>query len=78
MLFVALHCPVDELNRRELARGDRPVGSAETDALTIHEGRRYDLELQTGDGVEENAAKVLAAWRGERVASGFFEVADGK
>lgn len=74
LLFVALHCPVEELQRREFSRGDRPVGSAEKDALTIHEGRRYDLELQTGDGVEENAAKVLAAWRAERLASAFFEV----
>ncbi|MBN9334037.1 AAA family ATPase [Devosia sp.] len=78
VLFVALHCPVDELRRREQARGDRPVGSAEQDALTIHEGRRYDLELQTGDGVEENVARVLAAWRGERVGSRFFEVSEGK
>jgi chloramphenicol 3-O phosphotransferase len=78
VLFVALHCPVDELRRREQARGDRPVGSAEQDALTIHEGRRYDLELQTGDGVEENVARVLAAWRGERFGSRFFEVSEGK
>jgi chloramphenicol 3-O phosphotransferase len=54
------------------------VGSAEQDALTIHEGRRYDLELQTGDGVEENVARVLAAWRGERFGSRFFEVSEGK
>jgi chloramphenicol 3-O phosphotransferase len=78
VLFVALHCPVDELRRREQARGDRPVGSAEQDALTIHEGRRYDLELQTGDGVEENVARVLAAWRGERFGSRFFVVSEGK
>ncbi|KFL31679.1 chloramphenicol phosphotransferase [Devosia riboflavina] len=78
VLFVALHCPVEELNRRELARGDRPVGSAEQDALTIHEGRAYDLELQTGDGVEENAERVMAAWRGARVGSRFFEVSEGK
>lgn len=78
VLFVALRCPVDELNRREMARGDRPVGSAEKDALTIHEGRRYDLELQTSDGVEENAKRVMAAWRGGRAASWFFEVTLGR
>lgn len=78
MLFVALHCPVDELRRRELARGDRPAGSAEQDALTIHKGRRYDLELQTGDGTEENAERVMAAWREQRHASGFFEVGEGR
>lgn len=78
VLFVALHCPVDELNRRELARGDRPVGSAEKDALTIHEGRRYDLELQTGDGIEENAKRVMAVWRATRTGSRFFEVAEDR
>ena len=78
VLFVALHCPVEELQRREFSRGDRPVGSAEKDALTIHEGRVYDVELQTGDGVEENAERVMAAWRSVRIGSRFFEVAEGK
>lgn len=78
VLFVALHCPVDELNRRELARGDRPAGSAEKDALTIHKGRRYDLELQTSDGVEENARRVMAAWRAARTGSRFFEVTEDR
>ena len=77
VLFVAVHCPVEELRRRELARGDRPVGSAEKDALTIHVGRRYDLEVETEDGVEANATRVIAAWRGERMGSRFFEVEAG-
>ncbi|MDV3251155.1 chloramphenicol phosphotransferase CPT family protein [Devosia sp. BK] len=78
VLFVALHCEIEELRRREYARGDRPVGSAEQDALTIHEGRRYDLELQTADGVDANAAQVMAAWREPRAQSRFFEVTEGK
>jgi len=78
VLFVALHCDIEELRRRELARGDRPMGSAEQDALTIHAGRRYDLELETADGVEANAARVMAAWRGTRAQSRFFDVSQGR
>jgi chloramphenicol 3-O phosphotransferase len=72
MLFVGLRTPVDELNRREAARGDRPVGSAAQDEMTIHNGVRYDLELQSGDGTEANVERVIAAWRAPRGRSGFF------
>lgn len=78
VLFVALHCPVEELRRRELARGDRPPGSAEQDALSIHLGRRYDLELQASDGVDENAKRVMTAWRATRARSRFFEVLEDR
>ncbi|MGR3436581.1 MAG: chloramphenicol phosphotransferase CPT family protein [Shimia sp.] len=62
VLFVALHCPVDILEAREAARGDRPLGSARRDFETIHVGLRYDLELDTRDGVEANVRRVLSAW----------------
>ena len=78
VLFVAVHCPVEELQRRELARGDRPVGSAEKDAQTIHVGRRYDLEVATEDGVEANSERVMTAWRAPRAGSQFFEVEAGR
>lgn len=78
VFFVAVHCPVKELIRREAARGDRPVGSAEQDFHTIHVGRRYDLEVQSLDGVEENVRRVLSGWREERGRSRFFEVAEGR
>ena len=77
VLFVAVHCPVEELIRREAARGDRPVGSAEQDFRTIHVGRRYDLEVQSLDGAEANVQRVLSEWRKERGRSRFFEVAEG-
>lgn len=78
LLFVAVHCPVDVLRQRELERGDRPVGSAEQDFHTIHVGRRYDLELQSLDGVEANVDRVLASWRAERGPSRFFDVETGR
>ena len=76
--FVALHCPLAELQRREAARGDRPPGSAAEDFRSIHVGRRYDLELDTLDGTEANIARILTGWSAERPASQFFAAADGK
>lgn len=38
VLFIGVHCPLDELTRRELARGDRPPG------LAAHQ---YDLSTAT-------------------------------
>lgn len=78
VLFVAVHCPVDELNRREAERGDRPAGSAEQDFHTIHRERVYDLEVQSHDGVDANVDKILAAWRDDRPLSAFFTVSDNR
>ena len=61
VLFVALHCPLEVLEAREAARGDRPVGSAAQDFRTIHTGLTYDLELQSLDVVDVNVTRVIAA-----------------
>ena len=66
--------PVDAAVALRCARLHVPDPCAERDALTIHEGRAYDLELDTEDGVEANAERVMAAWREDRAGSLFFEV----
>ncbi|WP_158971780.1 chloramphenicol phosphotransferase CPT family protein [Chachezhania sediminis] len=71
VLFVAVHCPLDLLETREAARRDRPAGSTRKDFGTIHVGRRYDLELQTLDGVDHNVDRILAAWRSRKRNSDF-------
>jgi chloramphenicol 3-O phosphotransferase len=73
VLFVGIRCDIDELNRREAARGDRPIGDAARDERTIHEGLRYDLTLQSEDGTEANVIRVLAAWVAPRQRSAFFD-----
>lgn len=45
VMFVGVHCPLDILEAREIARGDRRIGSAAEDFATIHKGQRYDLEV---------------------------------
>jgi len=74
MLFVGLHCGLDELKRREAARGDRPAGSAEADFTSIHAGRRYDLDLNTEDGTETNVEHILALLQAPLPRSGFFAI----
>lgn len=63
VFFVGLHCGLDELKTRELARGDRPIGSAEQDFHTIHAGYVYDIEVNGQGKVVENAQAILDCWR---------------
>ncbi|WP_422048776.1 chloramphenicol phosphotransferase CPT family protein [Shimia sp.] len=65
--FVGLHCALQTLEAREQARGDRPLGSAAQDFHQVHEGRVYDLEIDSARPVQDNVARVLTGWRsGER------------
>ncbi|WP_329540860.1 chloramphenicol phosphotransferase CPT family protein [Streptomyces sp. NBC_01358] len=48
VLFVGVHCPLDELVRREEARGDRPPGLAAFQYGLVHAHGDYDLECDTG------------------------------
>jgi len=75
VFFVGLHCPLAELVRREAARGDRRIGSAEQDHHMIHRGLRYDLELQTELPPADNAAGLIAAWQARTGPSAFAQYA---
>lgn len=63
VFFVGIHCSLDTLVQREEARGDRPIGSATQDFHNIHQGMRYDFELDSEDGLEGNLDRLLSAWR---------------
>ena len=71
IFFVAVHCPLPLLLARETERGDRPAGSARRDFETIHVGRKYDLELNSEDGLDANVDAILAAWRSGKRSSEF-------
>ena len=62
VFFVALHCDLEELERRERERGDRPKGDARRDFESLHRFGEYDLELMSSDSVEDNAEALIAAW----------------
>ncbi|MGB7995979.1 MAG: hypothetical protein WCF45_07595, partial [Photobacterium halotolerans] len=46
-LFVGIFCADELLNQREKQRGDRLEGSAIEQASRVHEGIRYDIEINT-------------------------------
>jgi len=57
--FIGVHCPLEELRRRELARGDRAEGQAERQLSQVHRHGVYDLELDTSVlSAEQCALKV--------------------
>ncbi|WP_329139052.1 chloramphenicol phosphotransferase CPT family protein [Streptomyces sp. NBC_01476] len=56
VLFVGVHCPPDELVRRERARGDRPPGLAMSQYQQVHSHGDYDLECDTGTASPRDCA----------------------
>ncbi|GLS34090.1 hypothetical protein GCM10007937_58030 [Mesorhizobium albiziae] len=76
VFFVGVRCSLAELERRELARGDRPIGDARRDHHTIHEYCTYDAEL---DGMllpDVNAAKLISLWQTRQRPSAFERMAN--
>ncbi|MEM9032030.1 MAG: AAA family ATPase [Pseudomonadota bacterium] len=63
VVFVGIHCDLGELRRRELARGNRRVGSAEEDVDTVHKGRVYDIEIDGRHSARRNAELILECRR---------------
>ncbi len=60
LLFIGLHCPLDELERREQKRDARRQGFARQQFENIHKGKLYDLELGTSIlSAKECVARVL-------------------
>jgi chloramphenicol 3-O phosphotransferase len=75
VFFVGVHCPVAELERRELARGDRRIGEARADFEITHTFGIYDFEIQPMDSPGNGAAEVIAAWSARKRPSAFERMA---
>ncbi len=67
--LVGLRCPVEELERREAARGDRRIGDARRDVQTVHTFSAYDLEIDCRNPLPHNVGRVTEHWQG-RVGAG--------
>jgi chloramphenicol 3-O phosphotransferase len=66
VFFVGVHCSLDELDRREHARGDRRIGEGRThvEVDRIHTFGPYDFEVDTTTGVyTELVESILTAWQ---------------
>ena len=45
--FVGVHCSLEELERREIKRGDRVIGQARGQLGIVHLEMRYDIEVDS-------------------------------
>ncbi|RXT43561.1 chloramphenicol phosphotransferase [Bosea sp. Tri-44] len=77
VFFVGLHCDLAELERREIARGDRKVGDARRYYHQIHSYCLYDAELDSASRPEVNADRLIAAWRSRATPSAFHRLLAG-
>lgn len=63
VLLVGVHCELEELRRRERARGDRGVGKAEAQLAFVHPIVRelcgYDCEVDTTRASAEECARLI-------------------
>jgi chloramphenicol 3-O phosphotransferase len=59
LYFVGVHCPLDELEIREIARGDRPTGLSRSQYDKVHIHGDYDLEVYTNKLNPHDCAKEI-------------------
>ncbi len=71
VFFVGVHCALEELERRERERGDRPIGDARRDFHRIHSYCLYDIEVDAMQDRDANADAVIAAWRARSKPAAF-------
>ncbi|WP_114572248.1 chloramphenicol phosphotransferase CPT family protein [Exiguobacterium flavidum] len=58
--FVGVHCPVEELEKRERMRGDRTIGQARAQLAYVHRQESYDVEVDThGGGAAESIIRRI-------------------
>ena len=72
VFFVGIHCPLEELERRERKRGDRTIGEAYDHLQVVHTYGKYDFEVNTMTATPiDNATKIIRAWKGRTAPSAF-------
>ena len=59
ILWVGVRCAPEIAAGREIARGDRTGGMAESQASVVHEGVVYDLEVDTGTTESIECARII-------------------
>jgi chloramphenicol 3-O phosphotransferase len=71
--MVGVHCPLDELNRREGARGERVPGTAESQFHVVHSGVEYDCEVDTSAQSARECAYEIRQMMQDRRRPGAFD-----
>ena len=57
--MVGLFAPLNVLEERERARGDREIGLARRQFASVHSGQAYDLEIDTSVLAPDECARVI-------------------
>ena len=60
-IFIGVHCDLATLERREQERGNREIGLARGHFVDVHNGVRYDVEVDSARLTVEEAADEIAA-----------------
>ena len=60
VIFVGMHCSLEELERRELERGDRRKGLAHSQFEKVHVHGIYDIQIDTSTNATKECASVIA------------------
>jgi chloramphenicol 3-O phosphotransferase len=60
VLSVGVRCPLEEIVRREAARGDRTLGQARAQFESVHAYAAYDVEVDTSLGDPDTCATGVA------------------
>ncbi len=58
---VGVHCALPELERREMARGDRLIGQARGQMDLVHRGMNYALEIDSTNAAPEALAREICS-----------------
>lgn len=59
ILFVRVYCPLEELKRREIERGDRDIGSAEGNFNLLYPRDEYDIVVDTYKNTADECADMI-------------------
>jgi chloramphenicol 3-O phosphotransferase len=72
ILLVGVHCPAEELMRREKVRGDRLIGQAISQLSFVHKQEFYDIEVNTyTHSIKECAEEIVDIMEGKIPLLGF-------
>ncbi len=61
VVWVGVRCEAGVAAGRELARGDRAVGMAASQADIVHDGVKYDVEIDTAHAESIDCARTIAS-----------------
>lgn len=73
VVFVGVHCPLSELERRERARGDRQPGRAAYQLDRVHSHGLYDVECDTSRSTPRDCAAQISSFVREQPTIRAFE-----